>query len=78
MNSAMKKLSEVHKITWFPGHMYSATNKVIENFSKMDIFVEIRDARLPYSSMNYELDDMIRTARKQKIVIFNKYDLCNH
>ena len=74
----MRKIPEVAKITWFPGHMHRATNQLLERVKDMDVFIEIRDSRLPYSSMNYELDDIIKTARKKKIVIFNKYDLCNH
>ena len=79
----MKKgitLAEFYKFgyyNWFPGHMYRATNQLKEQMTNYDVFIEIRDARLPYSSMNYELDDMIKLTGKKKIVIFNKYDLCN-
>ena len=74
----MCKFKGYEKITWFPGHMYKATNEVIKKFKDIDIYIEVRDARVPYSSMNYEIDDLIRTARKKKITIFNKYDLCNN
>jgi len=73
----MDKIRHFEKITWFPGHMYAATQKVISEMKHFDIFIEIRDARVPYSSMNYELDDHVKAARKKKITIFNKYDLCH-
>lgn len=70
-------MNTANKITWFPGHMYRATKGLTSKMRDVDLYIEVRDARLPYSSMNYEIDDVIRSARKQKIVIFNKFDLCN-
>lgn len=66
------------KVSWYPGHMYVAMNKLKDTMRDIDIFIEVRDARLPYSTLNYEVDDLIKKACKHKIVIFNKYDLCNH
>jgi ribosome biogenesis GTP-binding protein YlqF len=65
------------KINWFPGHMHKATNELKSNFSSIDIFLEVRDARLPLSSKNFEIDEAIRMAQKSKLILFNKYDLCN-
>lgn len=64
-------------INWFPGHMYKATNNLLKGLKEIDLFLEIRDARLPISSKNTEIDKVITGAQKQKLIIFNKYDLCN-
>jgi ribosome biogenesis GTPase A len=48
-----------------------------ESTSKVDLFIEIRDARIPYCSRNPEFDLIIKRSQKEKIIIFNKYDLCD-
>lgn len=65
------------KINWFPGHMYKATKEVKANIKHIDLFFEIRDSRVPISSKNHELDAIIKEHNKPKIIMFNKYDLCN-
>lgn len=44
------------KINWYPGHMHRAMRLLKENVNKIDIFLEIRDARVPISSRNAEFD----------------------
>jgi len=44
------------KINWFPGHMFRGTNNLIDNIKNINIFLEIRDARIPVSSKNIEID----------------------
>lgn len=39
-------------INWFPGHMKKALRVIEENTNKIDVFLEIRDARIPYCSRN--------------------------
>ena len=48
-----------------------------KNINKIDVFIEIRDSRMPISSRNYEIDRQISLNQKKKIIIFNKFDLCN-
>ena len=64
-------------INWFPGHMHKATNSLKEKLRDIDLFLEIRDARLPISSRNTEIDQILRDAQKPKMILFNKFDLCN-
>ena len=65
------------KITWFPGHMYRAMRLMEERISDVDIFVEVRDARVPISSFNKNIDNIIKEHSKEKIILLNKYDLCD-
>lgn len=51
------KLGE--KVNWFPGHMYRALRIMKEHVSDVDMFIELRDARVPISSRNIEFDDLI-------------------
>lgn len=41
------------------------------------MLVEIRDARLPYSSRNSEFDSLVKSGKKDKVIIFNKMDVCD-
>jgi len=47
-------------VNWFPGHMYRGFNHLKDNIKNIDIYLEIRDARLPISSKNMEIDREIR------------------
>jgi ribosome biogenesis GTPase A len=43
------------------------------------LFLEVRDAWLPISSKNTELEKILikRNKIKNRLIIFNKFDLCN-
>lgn len=65
-------MSDVGNIQWFPGHM-TKTRRLIEADLKMvDAVVEITDARIPESSRNPILDELVRD--KPRIMIMNKCD----
>lgn len=57
--------------------MHRAMRLITDRLKQVDIFLEVRDARVPLSSFNKYVDDVIKTSHKEKIVIFNKYDLCD-
>ena len=59
-------------IQWFPGHMTKAKRQMEENLKKVDFIIEIRDARMPESSKNPMLDDMIQN--KPRLIILSKKD----
>lgn len=60
---------------WFPGHMLKAMGKIKENAQKVDIVVEIRDARAPLVTSNKEFTDTID--EKPRLVVFNKANLAD-
>ncbi|HAP6986932.1 TPA: ribosome biogenesis GTPase YlqF, partial [Enterococcus faecium] len=47
-------------IQWFPGHMAKARREVSEKMKYVDIVFELVDARLPLSSRNPMLDQIIQ------------------
>ena len=59
-------------IQWFPGHMTKAKRQMEENLKKVDFIIEIRDARMPESSKNPMLDDIIQN--KPRLIILSKKD----
>lgn len=46
-------------VNWFPGHMRKAIRELEEEISKANLFIEVRDARLPLTSHNPELLSLI-------------------
>jgi ribosome biogenesis GTPase A len=63
------------QISWYPGHMAKAKRQLSEQLSRVDVIVEMCDARLPYSSRNPVLNDMV--AGKERILVLNKADLAD-
>jgi len=62
-------------IRWYPGHMGKAQEKMAEAIRKIDVIVEVIDARLPSSSSNRQLEEMRRN--KPCIKVLNKNDLAD-
>ncbi|WP_455675347.1 ribosome biogenesis GTPase YlqF [Pradoshia sp.] len=62
-------------IQWFPGHMAKARREVTEKLKLVDIIFELVDARLPQSSRNPMIDEIIQ--HKPRLVILNKADMAD-
>lgn len=62
-------------IQWFPGHMAKARREVTEKLKLIDIIFELVDARIPYSSRNPMIDEIIQ--HKPRIVLLNKADMAD-
>lgn len=60
-------------INWFPGHMAKTRREIKENLKLVDAIIEIRDARIAYSSSNPDIEDIC--SEKPRIILFNKSDL---
>lgn len=62
-------------IQWFPGHMAKAFRLMRENLKHVDIVFELVDARIPLSSRNPELDEVL--GEKPRLLIMTKTDLAD-
>ncbi len=62
-------------IQWFPGHMAKTKRLMRECLSEVDIILELLDARIPYSSKNPEIEEMI--GEKPKITVLTKSTLAD-
>ena len=65
-------MSNQNPIQWFPGHMTKAKRQMEENLKKVDFVIEIRDARIPDSSKNPMLDELIQN--KPRLILLSKKD----
>ena len=63
------------QIQWYPGHMTKARRMLQENLKLADVVITLLDARIPVSSWNPDIDNMMQG--KQRIVILNKADLAD-
>ncbi len=61
------------QIQWYPGHMARAKRLLKDQLSRVDVVLELCDARLPASSRNPDLDALC--AHKRRVVVLNKADL---
>jgi len=62
-------------IQWFPGHMTKTRRKIVEQLKIIDAVAEIVDARIPMSSRNPDLNEII--AGKPHIILLNKCDMAD-
>lgn len=63
------------KINWFPGHMAKARRQISELMPKIDVVIEVLDARLPKSSMNPVLSEV--RGDKPVVRLLSKADLAD-
>lgn len=61
------------QIQWFPGHMNKTINIIKDTLGKVDVIIEILDARVPVSSSNPMISELI--GNKPRLVVLNKCDL---
>ena len=62
-------------INWYPGHMAKTKREIRERINLIDIVFEVIDSRIPYSSKNKDIDELIKN--KPRILIMTKKDLCD-
>ncbi len=66
-------------IQWYPGHMHKAQKEIKEALPKVDLVIEVVDARIPYSSTNPLVASFLSNTEITKPVIrlLNKCDLAD-
>ncbi|MDX1804174.1 MAG: ribosome biogenesis GTPase YlqF [Alcanivorax sp.] len=62
-------------INWFPGHMNKAIREIHDILPKVDLIIEVVDARLPYSSANPVIERF--RADKPCLKLLSKSDLAD-
>ena len=75
MSEIRDKVVNKSVINWYPGHMAKALREIKGTLKLIDIVLVILDARIPYSSLNKDVYELIKT--KTVIMVFNKADLAN-
>lgn len=70
-----KETIDYNNINWFPGHMAKTRRLIKESLPLVDAVCELVDARLPISSRNPEIDDIV--GKKPRVILLNKCDLAD-
>ena len=67
--------SNQNQIQWYPGHMAKARREITDAARLVDVVIEIIDARIPKSSRNPILNEII--GNKPRVIVLNKADLAD-
>jgi ribosome biogenesis GTPase A len=62
-------------INWFPGHMNKARRELAAAIARIDVVIEVLDARLPHSSRNPMIGEL--RGDKPCVIVLNKADLAD-
>ncbi|WP_027363547.1 ribosome biogenesis GTPase YlqF [Desulfotruncus alcoholivorax] len=62
-------------IQWYPGHMAKTRKQIQKNLKLVDVVIELLDARIPASSRNPVINDVLQG--KPRVVVLNKADLAD-
>ncbi len=63
----------IKNINWYPGHMKKTRELIQENLKMVDLVIEVIDSRIPISSRNPIIDELVRNRRR--LIVLNKSDL---
>ena len=75
LNKTAEKSCPSVGINWYPGHMAKTKRQIQEDLKLIDVVVEILDARIPVSSQNPDIKEIIKD--KKKVIALNKSDLAD-
>ena len=64
---------DIPKIQWYPGHIAKAEKKLSEVINRVDLVIEVRDARIPLSTGHPHLNKWIKN--KNHILVINRSDM---
>ena len=64
---------DIPKIQWYPGHIAKAEKKLSEVINRVDLVIEVRDARIPLSTGHPHLNKWIKN--KKHILVINRSDM---
>jgi ribosome biogenesis GTPase A len=60
-------------IQWYPGHIAKAERQLKEQLNRVDVVLEVLDARIPYASHHPQVDEWIQ--EKPRVVVINRRDM---
>lgn len=60
-------------IQWYPGHIAKAERALKEQLNRVDVVLEVRDARIPMSTLHPKLDEWL--AGKKRVLVMNRVDM---
>jgi ribosome biogenesis GTPase A len=60
-------------IQWYPGHIAKAERQLLEQLKKVDVVLEVRDARIPLSTHHPQMEQWLNN--KGRVLVMNRMDM---
>ena len=60
-------------IQWYPGHIAKAERALVEQLKKVDVVLEVRDARIPLSTQHPQVDQWV--GDRERVLVLNRVDM---
>lgn len=60
-------------IQWYPGHIAKAEKQLLEQLKRVDVVLEVRDARIPLSTHHPQVPHWI--GNKEHVLVLNRIDM---
>lgn len=60
-------------IQWYPGHIAKAERNLQEQLKKVDVVLEVRDARIPLATCHPQVQQWI--SNKERVLVLNRVDM---
>lgn len=60
-------------IQWYPGHIAKAERDLLDNLKKVDVVLEVRDARIPYATRHPQMQQWVGS--KTRVLVLNRMDM---
>jgi ribosome biogenesis GTPase A len=61
------------EIQWYPGHIAKAEKALVEQLSRVDVVLEVRDARIPLATRHPRVDQWV--GDKGRVLVLNRVDM---
>jgi ribosome biogenesis GTPase A len=63
----------VPTIQWYPGHIAKAERALTEQLKKVDVILEVRDARIPLATCHPQMEKWVNG--KERVLVLNRVDM---
>lgn len=60
-------------IQWYPGHIAKAEKALLEQLKKVDVVLEVRDARIPLATCHPQIQQWV--SHKERVLVLNRVDM---
>ncbi|MFQ4138266.1 ribosome biogenesis GTPase YlqF [Nodosilinea sp. PGN35] len=61
------------EIHWYPGHIAKAEKALVDQLSRVDVVLEVRDARIPLATRHPKVDTWV--GDKPRVLVINRVDM---
>jgi ribosome biogenesis GTPase A len=64
---------KLNLIQWYPGHIAKAEKNLKEQLTRVDVVLEVRDARIPVATHHPQIDEWV--GNKARLLVLNRLDM---